>query len=375
MFAVIAGVAACSTRSICGSDCAGPGGMGGGGAGRVDASIAGPSGAGLGGAAGWADYCGITRTAAPLPADVLILLNRSASMANDIEDRSCTSIDPATGGASLSDCGPNSKWALVTPAIQRMLSASDGAVNWGLKLFADPGDASCSVSATVQVPPAAGNGPEIAAALAAETNDRGSISNGSRTPVQAAVTAAITYFASQNDLNPKYILLATDGLPDCSSGGTSATGDDSAGAIQAIQTAFNNGIATFVLGIAIGGMETADATLSQMAVAGGVPRAGSPAYYPASTAADVTSALRAVVDRPSCLFSLGPPPSPDGRTSFDSINVFVDNVAVQRDTTHTEGWDYSDASHRTIVLSGAVCAAFRNRTTTFVTVRFNCLDV
>jgi hypothetical protein len=74
-----------------------------------------------------------------LPPDILIVLDASGSMNNDImATMSCTN-----------GCGATSKWAQMTPAINRS-SGRRRHVNWGLKFFADT-DGTCGVGNGVAV--------------------------------------------------------------------------------------------------------------------------------------------------------------------------------------------------------------------------------
>src|SRR5262245_54403242 len=61
-----------------------------------------------------------------LPPDILIVLDASGSMNEDSNNMSCTN-----------GCGANSKWALLTPALNQVVMDTQTDVNWGLKLFAD----------------------------------------------------------------------------------------------------------------------------------------------------------------------------------------------------------------------------------------------
>ena len=49
-----------------------------------------------------------------------------------------------------SGCGATSKWALMMPAINQVVSDTQTEVNWGLKFFADSG--SCGVNNNAAVP-------------------------------------------------------------------------------------------------------------------------------------------------------------------------------------------------------------------------------
>ncbi len=319
-------------------------------------------------------FCGqINRPLVALPPDVLIVLDRSGSMDNDINDKGCTD----GGGMAQGQCGANSKWGIMTPAIKQVVSATETTVNWGLKYFADPGGSTCNVNNMAAIGITEMNATAVNNSITMQTNAAGGISNGSRTPTRAGVTGAVTYLNSLGATrqNPKFILLATDGLPNCPAQGGD-TGDDSTAAIAAVQTAFNNGIPTFVVGIATGGMGTADTTLSAMATAGGYPNPGTPSYYSVASAQALTDALTAIVGKVGgeCRFGLGALPSDDGRTSYDAITIFADGNPQPRDTTHANGWDYADASHGSIQLTGQLCQDVMNGVIMNITVAYTCIE-
>ena len=75
------------------------------------------------------------------------------------------------------------------------------------------------------------------------------MANGSSTPTRAAENAAVTYLTQRlTDPNPKFIVLATDGQPNCPAIGQHVT-DDAPGAVTAVTTAKTAGFPTFVVGI------------------------------------------------------------------------------------------------------------------------------
>jgi len=273
--------------------------------------------------------CGLVKS--PLmnaPADLLILLDRSGSMLEDSAGMSCQ------GG-----CGANSKWTQMTTAINQAVSQTETKVNWGLKFFGS--SSGCTVNNRTEVPPAPMNSAAIAAAIAGNTPN-------SSTPTRAGVTAAGTYMTGLNDGNPKYIILATDGLPNCPASGNTSTPDDAA-AIAAVGMVAGAGVPVFVIGIATN--TTADATLNGMAMAGGKPAAGAQQYYPVSNTADLVSVLntlQGMVAR-GCTYRLPMvPPNPG------NVKVTVGGVKVDRDTTHTTGWDYSP-DMLSIIFYGGLC--------------------
>jgi hypothetical protein len=332
----------------------------------IGGSIGGPTGGGGTGAV--TNSCGEqVHEASKLPPDILIVLDRSGSMDNDITDKGCN-------GNRSGGCGTSSKWGLMTPAIKQVVTATDTSVNWGLKFFADPGSSSCSVNNGAAVAIGANTGAAVTSAIDGQTNAAGGISNGSRTPTRLAINGARTYLSGVKTENPKYILLATDGLPNCAPGASDSTSDDSAGAIQAVKDAAAAGIPTFVVGIATSGTGTADATLSSMATAGGYPKAGSPSYYSVSSTSEFVSVLQGLVAvAATCTFAVGTPPTDDGSTSRSQIDLYGDGSVIPRDTSHGNGWDYTDASMTSVVVYGATCDQIKNGTIKSVSVKFRCI--
>src|SRR3954453_12771410 len=142
-----------------------------------------------GGAATGAKNCGAKAfNLEKAPAQILIVLDRSGSM-NEI----------VTGTVG-------SKWVNVTGALNETLTATNGTVLWGLKTF--PAPTGCAVADGVEVPIAAMNATPIATAMMPI------VPNGSP-PTALAVTKAIEYLKGLGTNTPKYIVLATDGLPNC----------------------------------------------------------------------------------------------------------------------------------------------------------------
>ena len=169
--------------------------------------------------------CGaVPKSSAKLPPDILIVLDASGSMNDDATNTSCGNMG----------CGATSKWALMTPAINQVVTDTQAEVNWGLKFFADSG--SCGVNNNAAVPVAVNNSAAIGTAIMGRTSANGGVSNGSSTPTRSAENAAVTYLngLAQTDQNPKFIVLATDGLPNCPASGN-MNNDDSTGAVAAVQ--------------------------------------------------------------------------------------------------------------------------------------------
>jgi hypothetical protein len=284
--------------------------------------------------------------------DIVILLDASGSMNEDPLGQMC-----------MNGCGPTSKWSSMTPAINQIVATTETSVNWGLKLFAD--DNRCGVSPGVAVPVAPGNAIAIADAIAGRTDATGNVTSGSSTPTRLAVNAAAAYLATVQDTNPKFILLATDGQPNCATSGQNS--DDSIAAITAVLDAAARGFPTFVVGIATTA-GTADTVLSQMALAGGRPRMAFPEYFPVTSTNELLAALNAIVGQANeCTLGIGEPPPGASR---DDIAVRGDGTTIARDRSN--GWDYADTTHTSIALFGAACAALRTAAIQRITIVFSC---
>ncbi len=204
--------------------------------------------------------CGVSSVPVmPEPPDVLIVQDKSGSMNDDDNDQSCN------GG-----CGMNSKWSQLSVAMTNVVMATQTSVNWGLKYFSDNGACDASNAPVVTI--------GTANAGTAIVNSIQGTTAGGNTPTRDAITYGAQYLATLTDSNPKFLLLATDGLPNCPSGcasmqkpSNSCTMTDNpnedAAAEGAVMMAAMQGFQTFVVGI--GNVSSAVNTLNQMAINGG----------------------------------------------------------------------------------------------------------
>jgi hypothetical protein len=255
------------------------------------------------------------------PAQILIVLDRSGSM-NEI-------VPPIVG----------TKWVNVTAALNETVTATNDSVLWGLKVFPQP--TGCVVADGADVPIAAMNSAPIAAGIQAVT-PVGS------TPTALAVTKAAAYLQGLGTTTPKYIVLATDGQPNCRAGGLGGSMDPD-GAVMAVQAAATAGFHTFVVGIATTGTE-ADGTLNNMATAGLEPRTTDPKYYPVTSRADLVAALGLITGQvTNCVFPLNQlPPAPA------DVTVRINGMVVPRDTGHMMGWDLT-SNNGAVQVYGSFC--------------------
>jgi hypothetical protein len=312
------------------------------------------------GGGGNANNCGdVTTQSNKLPPDILLVQDKSGSMANNDNDTSCNNMPNCT-----------SKWSELTSVLNTVTTSTDSGVNWGLKFFASPGNGGqCNVNAGADVPIAAMNSAAVNAAVAAQGPT-------SATPTRKAINAAVAYLQTLTDPNPKYILLATDGLPNCPDNcsgsactNTPNTMEDTL-VTQAITTANMAGFKTFVVGI--GNVAAAVSALNDFANAGGEAQTGAATqYYAATDATALQNAFTAIVGAAgSCVFSVPTPPPTSSRTA---IGVTADGNNVPKDLNNANGYNYTDANMTSIQIYGPTCDAIKAGTITNVTIVFHCV--
>jgi hypothetical protein len=281
-----------------------------------------------------------------------------------VQDRSGSMSEDPSGNILIKTKDPKSRWMQMVTAIEGTVQ-SNANIMWGLEMYpdanADPYTSDgCEVSMSLDVPVGMNTGANIKTALDATEPD-------GSTPTTAAINAAVAYLtgAVDNDGHPKYILLATDGEPNCSS-----SLDDNAAAEQAVTDAANKGIHTFVVGIGSGNGN--EAVLSQMAMNGKEPNttAGQKPYYEVSSAADLTAALTKIAGQiVSCSYALQSAPM-----NPDLVEIHSGTKTVPRDPSHMNGWDYGPMD-LSIVFYGGACTDLQTGIVQTVSAVYGCPPV
>jgi hypothetical protein len=347
------------TTVATGSGGTAPGGHVGTGTGAAGSSATGT--AGIDGAGGMRS-CGLQQFApTPKNADILLVLDRSASM-QDPPDSSTTA----------------SKWSIVVPTLNAVITGTDTSVLWGMKSFPEGSGSACvagSVTTAIDVGIAAGNAAAVTAAINATTPA------GNGTPTGDAIDAAVTYLKSLSDSNPKYIVLATDGEPSCAAIPSSEnTSGAKTYAVSAITSAKTAGFPTFVIGIATSDASDT-ATLNAMADAGGeVPASASnplaPHFYLANNTATLTAALDSITGQiSSCLFPLAmPPPVPNDPTK---LGVYLGSAMtkIPNDPTMADGWAYTDTNDSAVEVFGSWCTMIQTAGAGAVQIIYGCATI
>jgi hypothetical protein len=281
-----------------------------------------------------------------VPPEIMLVLDRSSTMSYEVEN-------------SL-----NTRWVEVSRAVDQVLMSTDRNVLWGLKLF--PTVEGCMVTGTVEAPVAAMNYMRMSGIIRTTTPNMGEPG----TPMPGAIRAAADHLAARQGPNPRYLLLATDGLPNCGPNGTYLPNDgrDIAGPLQAIRDAAMRGIRTFVIGIAAHDEgPTAVMAMDMWAAAGGVPRPGMPRFYPVNNQAELSTALNDITVRVgTCVFPLSKlPPSPN------DVAVDIDGRRIMRDPAHMNGWDYAPGG-MSIEVFGPMCEQLKMGKAMDVQIIFGC---
>jgi len=322
-----------------------------------DAAVAGGGGVGGGGTGtpgpaptGDAN-CGMqTSSTAKAPTDVLLVLDRSGSMNFSITEDCCCS-NSCQQAIKIKLCANTSncteRWPALTSAVDTTVKSTSG-INWGLKMFSTRGAAdSCSVSDGVEVG-TNGGAAAVESAIAA-ADPLGS------TPTAKGITAATAYLQTVNDGNNRVILLATDGEPNCKPRASDPSTPDVDGTVAALQAALAAGFRAYVIGIG-----PSVGNLDNFARAGGTDH-----YFPATSAAELASALAAISKAvSSCTFTMSQsPPDPN------NVAVYVDGKLIAQDQAN--GWTFG-ASNQTVMLNGTACDAITSGAASKVQVLFGC---
>lgn len=308
-------------------------------------------------------YCGgVAVSLARRSANVILMIDRSGSM------------DQRTTDGMV-------KWTALREALLTVLPGFSDDIAVGLTFFpSDAGRFDGGVGASCEVPTALEFEPRVRQAAAVLDRLSRTSPNGS-TPTAASLRLAYNWYQRAADLvGDRYLILATDGAPNCDptadvrscrcTNGSNGPGDsgtcvarsavsclDQAGVIAQLEALAHADVHTFVLGLT--GVEDFADVLNAMADAGGRGRPGSPTrYYSAATASEITRQLQGIseVVADCTLRVMSPPPDPA------LVDVRLDGRSLYHDVRRANGWDWGDESHGQIVFYGQACTDVRAAT-------------
>lgn len=281
-----------------------------------------------------------------LPPDIMIVMDRSMSMTDDENGQPCAGSNDTTG---FGNCGTNSKWYKTIEALKSVVSATQREVNWGMFWLGDE-PKQCGASKTPVVPIT----PRESYAPIQQALEGNAFAGKLGTPTALAVNNALAYMKTLDDPNPKYLLLATDGEPNCAGGKLDSV--DTKGATDAVASAAAAGMPTFVVGIATTSSKTASPLLDSMAVAGGRAQSGAATqYYAVSDTETLETALKQILAMASsCAISLQNVPTGEYEMAISAEDESGQAVLVPE--SDSDGWIYSDStSKESITFVGGAC--------------------
>jgi hypothetical protein len=304
-------------------------------------------------------------------------IDASASMREDIPRAEAP--DRAPGAALL----PSDRYGVLALAIQTLLERVGHRVNYGATLFPSA-DAACdSGEEILHLSPGdavsfavSGNVGPVLSDLMFSINRR---TPRGGTPVAEALSALLPKLRDRGS-SPTYLFLVTDGGPNCDlyarcgpetcipnlertpiSDGVLCAAPinccdpalfgplnclDQTGSLLAVSALAQAGVHTFVIGIP--GSDAFASVLDQLALAGGLARSSTPAYYRVGDAENLIETVShlGLGVALSCSIELAAPP-PDPRL----VNVFFDGKLVPADPV--DGWGFVDS--QTVQLLGSSC--------------------
>jgi hypothetical protein len=266
-----------------------------------------------------------------VPPNIMLVLDRSASM-----------IQPIAGGSTTT------KYEDLKGAIATLVWRYDETMRFGATFFASDDDCRPGVVGAV----AAQNGATVRSQLDAQEP-------GGNTPTAATLDAVIRSHVLADPSRANYLVLATDGIPNCD--------DVDVRARIAALYAATPSVRTFIIGI---GSETSSQPdlLGAWADAGHTTRAGDVHYYQSNSSTALDAAFDAIAgDIVTCDFRLSA--APDNPADLE---VSEDGVALP--PSATMGWTF-DPTTQTLTLHGAACDTVKNEAHAKVSVSYACPQI
>lgn len=206
------------------------------------------------------------------------------------------------------------------------------------------------------------------------------------TPLAPALGGTLDAALSMSLPGVTSVVLLTDGLPTSCDTTSDPAANDIQRALDIAAAAAGSGVRTYVVGIDGEAASSDPATdlainLSQLASAGGTaPYAGCESANDCAYLVNVdnfedalAAALESIaLEAASCTFEV---PTPNGTPDYDAVNITVTNddgtVAIPRDTSHSNGWDYFQGNDK-VQLYGDACELLKSDASAKVEVVIGC---
>ena len=266
-----------------------------------------------------------------------------------------------------SGAGLPSRWQIVRDTLAEVLPPFERRIAVGAKVFPDDGE--CLVTGGLDVMPRVGAVPEVLAMFDRWTPEGG-------TPTAMAIRHTLDVPAD----GPRVIVATLDGGPNCNPDpGVPAdmcicTGPprqclapppsgpqnclDAIATLDVVRESYEErGVPVVVVGIDDPSRPDLSDFLDEMAIAGGWPRppGSERRFFNAREPEDLGTAFGEIAELVSrCVFDTATPP-PEGAT----VAVYVDGEPVPQDTSHMNGWDWTDRDRGAIAFFGPLCDRLR----------------
>lgn len=258
------------------------------------------------------------------PPQVMLLLDKSYSMVENAWDHDGDPLTPAV-----------TRWHSLHTVVDGLVHDVEGSMELGMVLFPSPAvadndtDTACLVDEAPGAPMAPGNADAIVAALP----DADALDLYGGTPTSGGMTVVLQHLAEVSDGRPQAVVLVTDGAANCMAG-TSGMGvftEYDEGLAPLVAEAFADGVPTYVIGVdivdAVGvyPQDNPYERLSELAVAGGVAREGTEAFYNTVDEQQLIDALGGITAELGCTLTLDTP-----AMFVEQLTVRVDGALVPR---------------------------------------------
>jgi hypothetical protein len=298
---------------------------------------------------------------------------------------------------SMKTAGETDLWTPMGTALSEVVTTMSSQVDFGLMMYPDLtckpllGTNSCAAPSAPHVEIGAADAPTAITSLIAGGATDSSVCGG--TPIAATLNTALTYLASVSDENSRFVLLATDGAPNCNSaldGATctctsTTTTDCSANNQNCLDDAATNAAATalsaagypvYVLGI--GGSTDWSTVMTTIASSGGGE------YYSVTDTADFLTTLQTITGgMVSCEFDVDWS-SLDSEADPNAVNFYCltdetdepgpDNlIGYDEDCASGAGWDWVDTD--TVIFCTEACDKLKNGECPLVKATFGCESI
>lgn len=311
------------------------------------------------------NWCGEPVIPGVIASQVVLVLDKSGSMIQYSWDADA---DPATESVT--------RWSSLHNVVTEIVDGFDAEIELGAVLFPSKQaestyEGACLMASEPDVAVGPTHGAQILATIPPADAGPAQVAGG--TPATRGIEVAVEHLAALPEGPQRYLVLVTDGAANCLAGAMThqeiaETYDESLAPTVAAALAERQ-IRTFVVGVDISDVTSPtapdgqpDATntyerLNEVALAGGMARAGDEKFYNATNELELAAALASIATQVSCEIVLDPAPTAD---QHPSVELGGDAVAENPGCAGGTGWQFVDPATRdAITLCETTCAAYR----------------